>query len=79
MEFQRFSVSRDDLGSLKSSYEALLSPEVASYLRRGDGDLVRAKKTAAAKGRLDCVLVVRVRGDVRKNSVVVDPIIATGH
>ena len=76
MEFERFSVSRDDLELLQSSYESVLSPEVASYLRRGDGDLVRAKKTA--RGRLDCVLIVRVRKDVRKNSVVVDPIIATG-
>ena len=69
-------MSRDDLGLLKSSYEAVLSPEVATYLRRGDGDLVRAKRTA--RGRLDCLLIVRVRGDVRKNSVVVDPSIATG-
>ena len=69
-------MSRDDLGLLKSSYEAVLSPEVATYLRRGDGDLVRAKRTA--RGRLDCVLIVRMRGDVRKNSVVVDPSIATG-
>ena len=76
MEFGRFSVSREDLELLKSSYEAVLSPEVASYLKRVDGDLVRAKRTA--RGRLDCVLIVRVRGDVRKNSVVVDPSIATG-
>ena len=69
-------MSREDLELLKSSYEAVLSPEVASYLKRGDGDLVRAKRTA--RGRLDCVLIVRVRGDVRKNSVVVDPSIATG-
>ena len=76
MEFGRFSVSRDDLELLKSSYEALLSPEVASYLKRGDGDLVRAKRSA--RGRLDHLLIVRVRGDVRKNSVVVDSSLATG-
>ena len=69
-------MSREDLELLKSSYEAVLSPEVASYLKRGDGDLVRAKRTT--RGRLDCVLIVRVREDVRKNSVVVDPRIATG-
>ena len=76
MEFGRFSVSRDDWELLKSSYEALLSPEVANYLKRGNGDLLRAKRTT--RGRLDYLLIVRVRGDVRKNSVVVDPSLATG-
>ena len=74
MELPKFSVSREDLGMLKSSFEAVLSPEVAAYLRLGDGDLVRAKKW----GSLDCPLVIRVNEGVRKNCVVVDPVLSTG-
>ena len=77
MELPKFSLSRDDLDLLKTTFEAVPSPEVATYLRCGDGDLVRARKSAE-RGSLDCPLTVRVDEGVRKNCVVVDPVLATG-